>query len=119
MGRYLLEFDFLRRKAEARAMAGGAFPDAVAPVSRMQNAALPGNEKSPVTARVRGSLDSPSVAKQMRRRLGPCGGVARQDGLAARDLEVGAAEEGLFHEAWAARWEAKIARKDPPRRSRS
>ena len=44
MGTYLIEFDMLRRKAEARMIMGGGFPDEFASVLCMQNAALAKNE---------------------------------------------------------------------------
>ena len=72
---HLFEFDVSRRKAEARVAKGGAFPDAFASLLRMQNAALKTNGKSLLLASVQGSLDFPTVAKQMRRLFDPCGGV--------------------------------------------
>ena len=55
----------------------------------------------------------------MRRLFEPCGGVARQDVLAAADCDMDSDEEDLSSEAWAARQKAKKARKDSPRRTRS
>ena len=53
--RYLLEYDVLRRKAEARAIAGRESPDACASALFSRNAALSKNDKSLLLAIVRGS----------------------------------------------------------------
>ena len=87
IGRYLLIFDVLRGKAEARAIEGVALPGAFESVSRMQDAALPKNEKSLLLASVQGASGFPIVSEQTRRLSEPCGGVAKQDVLAATDFD--------------------------------
>ena len=87
-GRCILECDVFRRKAEARAVIGGAFPDGSASVLRMQNAALSRVDKSLFLASVCGPADFPLGAKWMRRLPDPCGGPARQDAPTATDTDV-------------------------------
>ena len=87
-GRCILECDVFRRKAEARAVIGGAFPDGSASVSRLQNRALSRVDKSLSLASVHGSLGFPFCAKWRCRSLDPCGGPARQDVPTAADTDV-------------------------------
>ena len=54
MERYLIEFDVLRRKAEAGVVMGGPFSEACVSILRMQNAALSRNENSLLLASVQG-----------------------------------------------------------------
>ena len=119
MGRCLLEFNLLRRKAAARVRVGGPFPAASVSVLRMQSAAQSDNGKSLVLSSVHGSLDFPSVANRMRQVFEPCGGVAKQDGHEAAAVEVDADRKDLTYEAWVAYRKAERARKGSPRGSRS
>ena len=66
-----------------------------------------------------GSLDVPIVAKQLRRLFGQCRAVAEQDVPAATDIHVDSDEGDPSYGALAANREAKKARKDSPRKSRS
>ena len=93
MERYLFESDVLRRKAEARVIMRGAFPDAFVSISRTQHAAVSRNGKSLLLSSVQGSLDFPIAANEKGRVFGPCGGAARQDVLAATDPNMGSEEE--------------------------
>ena len=88
MARRLLEFDVLRRKAEARVVTGWSHPHGHVSSVRMQIAAASRNEKSLLLASAQGSSGFLSAAKQMRRLFEPCGGVARQDVLAATDFDM-------------------------------
>ena len=88
MGRYPLEFDVLRRKAEARVGVGGAPPDRFASILRMQNAGLSRNGKSLLPASVQRLSDLPLATKQMRRALNPCSRPARKDALSATDWDM-------------------------------
>ena len=116
--RYVLEFDVLRRMAEARAMMGGAFPDASVFVLCVQNASQSKNGKSLLPASVQGSLDFSIVAKQMRHIFEPRGGVAQKAVLAGTDCGMESEEESSAYEAWAAYREARKVGKDSPRKSR-
>ena len=86
--RLLVEFDFLRPKAESEKQMGGAFPEAFPPVVCMRRAALLRSEKSVALASSPGGQGFPDVAKQMRRRLGTCGGADRHDILVAADMDA-------------------------------
>ena len=46
METYLMEFDMLRQKAEARVLMGSRFPDELAPVLCIQDATSTKNEKT-------------------------------------------------------------------------
>ena len=81
MERFLLEFDMPRTKSEKKILQGLQFPGSFLSILRMQNAVIPRNEKSLVMASVRGSLDYPLVAKQMRQVSQPRGGAHRGDVL--------------------------------------
>ena len=72
MGTYLMEFDMLRRKAEAHVLAGSGFPDEFVSVLRTQYAALTKNEKTSVLASLGNTLALQQVSAQMRRLSGPC-----------------------------------------------
>ena len=67
MDTYLLEFDMLRRRAEARFATGTGFPDEFAFVLCMQNASLTKNEGQLVIASAGSSLTFVNVSAQMRR----------------------------------------------------
>ena len=77
MASYLLDCSLLRRKAEARASMGGAFPDGIAKISSMQN------KRSLLLARVQCALEFPIAAQQVRRLFEPEGGSGRQHVLYA------------------------------------
>ena len=62
IGRYQLEFDILRRKAEARVVMGGAFLDGSESILRMQNAAPSRAERSLPSASAQESVDFPTEA---------------------------------------------------------
>ena len=115
MRRYHLEFEVLRREAGSRVVTGGAFPDGCVSILHMQNAALPGTEKSLLLASVQGSLDFPIVAKQVRRPFDPCGEPARQGVLAATEMDK-QSDEDLSFEASAAYWEAEKKGRDSPQK---
>ena len=76
MDEHLVRLDPLPRKAESEIRAGGAFPETLAPMSRIQNGYLARRDKSLALANVQGDLRIAAVAHQIRRRFGPCGGVA-------------------------------------------
>ena len=80
---------------------GGASPEAFVSALCIQNAALLRSGKSLALSSVMGNLGFPSVGKQMRRIFGYSGGAARQDVLAAADVDVSSDAETDF-EAWAA-----------------
>ena len=67
MDTYLLEFEMLRQRAEARFDMGTGFPDEFASVLCIQNAALSKTEKQLVVASVGSSLVFGNVAAQTRR----------------------------------------------------
>ena len=102
MGRHLLAFGVLRRKAAARVPTGGAFPGSSVSILCVQNAALSWADKSLLLASVQGSLDSPVAGKQMRRLFNPYSGPARKDVLTAADTDAQSDEEDLSYESWAA-----------------
>ena len=110
MGRYLLEFDILRRQAEAKVATRGALPDGFVSISRMQKAALPSTSKSLLMASVQGSLDFPRAAKQMRRLSDRCGVPSRQEVLAATEMDAKSGGGDLSYDAPAANRRAKSKR---------
>ena len=71
--RYLLEFDVLRRKADARVVMGGAFPDSCVSILSMQDAAPSRYGKLLLLASVKESLDFPFDEVQI-----PWGGGRRR-----------------------------------------
>ena len=93
MGTYLMEFDTLRRKAEARVLMESGFPEEFVSAFCAQNATLSKNEKTLVLASLRNTLAFPEVSAQMRRLSGPRGFASRQDVPAAADMDA-ATEEG-------------------------
>ena len=86
-------------------MAGGFLEESAA-AQCMRNAALSGNEKSLVSARIQGALALAAAAKQMRRLFGYRGSAARQDVLVAADADVSSWDENE-HAAWLAHRKAK------------
>ena len=90
---YLLAFDVLREKAEARMVMGSGSPDEFVSILCMQNAALSENEASLALAGMRNTLASPEVVRRMRRLFGPCGMAVRQDVLMAADLDAALEEK--------------------------
>ena len=113
----IIEFGVSRRRAGARAILDGAFPDGFVCSLCMQNAPLSRAEKSLVLASVQGSLDFPIVAKRMRRQFDPCDGPARQDALTATDWDMQSDEKELPNEAPVAYQETKQNRIVSPRGS--
>ena len=73
MDTYLLEFEMLRQRAEARFDMGAGFPDEFVSVLCITNASLSKNEKQLVIASVGSSLVFGNVAAQMRRLFGNIG----------------------------------------------
>ena len=88
MGGNFVRFGLLRWNAESRLRTGRAFPGTFTSIASMQNAAPSRPETSLVLAIVQGNLGIGAVARQMGRSFGQCGGVARQDVLAATDVQV-------------------------------
>ena len=95
---YLMEFDMLRQKAEARTPIGSRFPDEFVSVSCVQNTALTKNGKTSGLASSRNTLAFPEVSAQMRRLSGPRGYASRQDVLVAAERDAASEEENF--EAW-------------------
>ena len=83
---HLVRFDPLSGKAESKMQMDGAFPAALASVLCTQHAFLYRPDKSLTPASVQGNLGISTVARQMQRQFGPCGGVVGQDVLAATDV---------------------------------
>ena len=110
MDTYLMEFDMLRQKAEARMLMGSGSPDEFAPVLFVQNAALTKNEKTLALASSGNTLAFESVSAQMRRLFGPCDYASRQDVLAAADMDTVPEDEDF--EARMAYRKAKRVKKD-------
>ena len=102
MERFLVEFDTLLRKAEARALEGGASSDGIPSILLMQNAALSQYGKTLLLASAQGPLAFRIVAKQTRQLFDFRGGTGRQDALGAADVGVKSDGEALSYEAWAA-----------------
>ena len=107
---FLMDFDMLRQKAEARAIMGSGSPDKFVSSLCMQNAALTQNGKTLVPASAGNALAFQSVSAQMRRLSGPCGHASRRDVVVAADMETASDEEDF--EAWAVYRKAKRAKKD-------
>ena len=114
MDEYLVHFDSLRGKAgypesgyatkrvhNMKIGRGGAFPELLASVLRMKNASLPRPEKSLALASVRGNVGLSAVGRLMRRLSVPCEGAARQDVLAAANVDAASEGDENF-EAWSA-----------------
>ena len=99
---YLLEFDVLRRKAEARMITGRAFLDGSVSILRMQIAALSRTEKAILPVSVRGSSDFPTAAEQMCRLSDLRAGPARRDVLTATYWDTESDKEDLSNSARAA-----------------
>ena len=93
MDTYLMEFGVLRRKAEARALFGGGFPDEFVSVLRMQNTVLSKNGKTFSLDSLRNTLASPEVPAETRRLVGPRGYASRQDAFVSADMAAVAEEE--------------------------
>ena len=68
---YLMEFDMLRRKAEARTIMGSGFPDSFVSALCAQGVALTKNVKTLVLTTLGNSSASQSDSAQMRRSSGP------------------------------------------------
>ena len=92
MDAYLMVFDMLRQRAEARMITGCGFPDELLPELRRQNAALAENENTLVLASLGNTLALQSVSAQMRRLFGPCFYASRQDVLVAADTDTAPGE---------------------------
>ena len=90
---YLMEFDVLREKEEARMATGSGPPEKSASILCMQNAALSKSEKSLTLASIQNTPPFPAAANQMRRLFAPRGDAARQDVLLAAELETAPEEE--------------------------
>ena len=110
MGTYLLEFDMLRRKAEARMLIGSGFPDECVSALRTQNASLSENEKTLAPASFLNALSFAGVSAQMCRLFGPRGYASRQDVHVAAEIDTASEEEGF--EARIAYRKATRAKKD-------
>ena len=102
MGAYLLEFDVPGNAAEERMATGGGPPWEYFSIPRIHYATLSKNEKSSVTASVKGTLAFAGLAKQMRRIFASRWNAARRGGLIAADMTVFSDEESE-HAAWIAR----------------
>ena len=87
MDTYLLDFEMLRHRAEARFDMGTGFPDEFVSVLCITNASLSKNEKRLVIASVGSSLSFGNVAAQMRRLFGHMGSSQNMDALVAREEE--------------------------------
>ena len=74
---------------------GGALSGTCASVFRAQGAAHSRPDESLALASVQGNLGIPAVDRQMRRRFGPCGGVARKEVLAATVVEVNSYDDDV------------------------
>ena len=85
---YVMEFDVLREKAEARMATGGGFPDEFVSIGCAQNAPAPEREKSLAVASFGSTLACPAMANHMRRLFGPRGSAARQDVLSAAEFDT-------------------------------
>ena len=105
---FLVEFDFLCRKAESRMQGAGASPEAIASALRMQTATLSRSEKSLALAGAQGNLGNAEAARQMVRLFGPRRGVARQDVLAATTVAANSNDDGFA--AWIAYRKAKTGK---------
>ena len=92
----LVEFDVLRRKAKSKMQMRAALPKAFVSALCMQHAALSRSGKSLVSASPQCLLGFPTVARQMGRLFGPCGGAAEQDVLAAADVDVSSDDDADF-----------------------
>ena len=110
MAAYLMGFDMLRRRAEARMIMGSGAPDEFVSALCMQNAALTQNGQTLVLASLGNALALQSVSAQMRRLSGPCGYASRQHVLVAAEMDTASEEEDC--EAWMAYRNAKRAKKD-------
>ena len=110
MDTYLLEFEMLRQRAEARFDMGTGYPDEFVSVLCIQNAALSKNERQLVIASVGSSLAFGHVSAQMRRLFGNIGSSQSMDVLVAQDMDQ-VSEEDDF-EAWVAYRKAKRAKKN-------
>ena len=93
MDTYLLEFEMMRQRAEARFDMGTGFPDEFVSVLCITNASLSKNEKQLVIASVGSSLSFGHVAAQMRRLFGNMGSSQNMDVLVAQDLDQASAED--------------------------
>ena len=79
---YLVQFDLLRKAAASRLRSGGAFPDTVAAILRMEGAMLMHNHKALDLAITRRQLDLAGVSCQMRRLFGYIGSGGHKDAFA-------------------------------------
>ena len=110
MDTYLLEFDILRQKAEARMPMGTGFPDEFASVLCIQNANLTKSERQLVMSGLSSSLDFGSVSAHMRRLFGNVGSAQNQDALVTPDFDTASDEENF--EAWLAYRKAQKAKRN-------
>ena len=106
MDGYFARFYLLPRLAGSNLQMGGSAPQVLASVLCLQNASLSRSQESLVLASVQGYLGISAVARQRRRFLGPRDGVARQDVLAATDVDGNSNDEDDFA-AWVGRRGAK------------
>ena len=95
-----MEFDTLRRKAEARMGVGSGLPDEFVSVPGAQSADLSKNGKTLALASVRNTSAPPEVSTQMRRLFGSRGHAFGQDVLVAADMDTASEEEDS--QAWVA-----------------
>ena len=107
---YIMEFEMLRRKAEARMVMGFGYRDEFAAVLCMQHAGQTKDEKIMALARFGNTLASPQAPPHVRRPFGPCGYATRQDVVGPQGM--GAASEKEDFEAWAAYRKAKRVKKE-------
>ena len=104
MDTFLLEFDILRRKAEARMSVRAGDPDEFFVCTLHAKCVSLENERQLAMASVRSSLSHAHAAAQMRRLFGNIGSARNQDALVAQDMDAVSGEENF--EAWAAYREA-------------
>ena len=110
MDTFLLEFEMLRQRAEARFDMGMGFPDEFVSVLCISNASLSKNERQLVVASAGSSLRLGIVREQMRRLFGNIGSAQTGDVLVAQGLDQVSDEDDF--EAWVAYRKAKRAKKN-------
>ena len=110
MDTFLLEFEMLRQRAEARFDMGAGVPHEFVSALRISNASLSKNGRQLVVASVGSSLLFENVSAQMRRLFGSIGSSQNMDVLVAQDLDHVSDEDDF--EAWVAYRKAKRAKKN-------
>ena len=87
MGENAVRFNPLWRKAEARALTGGAPPETFVSKLLMRNTSLSRTDRVLAWASAQGSSAVDAAGRRMRRVFGPMGNVGRQDVLLVKGLD--------------------------------